>query len=402
MHRVALLLVCSLATLLPMMSHAAIDGAAIRTVPMLATPQRIAQPADAAEMFRGNAARTGEQPGPGPSGTPAVRWRFQADDKIWSSPVVAAGVVYFGSHDGSLYAVDAATGQLRWSFRIGDTFVIASPAIAAGLVYIGAGGTLYALDASTGAERWHVETGSTLISSPAVVANVVYVVNILGLPSPTGVLAFDAETGTLLWQFEPGGTMNPAEVAVGAGSVFLTAFESGSLGGLGVGYVFALDPQTGRQRWQVEIPAGVRSCPVVVGNDVFVFDGTMLHRIGVLTGEDEPVVPADHPWTQIEASPAVVGGVAYFVSGDGYLYAADTTGGAWWKWRFPIGPVPSSPSVVGDSVYVSGYGVVKAIDTASGKQRWSLDLPTVTRTTPAVVEGSVYVGGDDGILYAIS
>jgi outer membrane protein assembly factor BamB len=402
MNRVAILLACSLAMVVPQTMHASTTDASGQALRTLATPQRTAQLTDAAAMFRGNAARTGEQPGPGPSGAPTVRWEFKAGGKIWSSPTIAAGVVYFGSHDGSLYAVDAESGRLRWSLRVGDTYVIASPAVVAGVVYVGAGGTLYALDATTGAERWHVETGSTLISSPAVVANVVYVVNLLGIPSPTGVLAFDAQTGTLLWQYEPDGAVNPAEVAVGAGSVFLTAYESNQLWSLGVGHVFALDPVTGRERWRVETSAGVRSCPVVVGNDVFVYDGMSLHRVGVLTGDDESVVTADAPWTEIDSSPAVVAGVAYFVSGDGYLYAADTTTGGLWTWRIPIGPIPSSPSVVGNSVYVAGYGVVEAIDTATGNQRWSLDLPTVVRTTPAVAGGSVYVGGDDGILYAIS
>ena len=43
-----------------------------------------------AATFHGNAARTGEQPGPNPEGHGSVRWRFQTEGPVRSSPVVAA------------------------------------------------------------------------------------------------------------------------------------------------------------------------------------------------------------------------------------------------------------------------------------------------------------------------
>jgi outer membrane protein assembly factor BamB len=33
------------------------------------------------------------------------KWKFKADDGILPSPAISDGVVYFGSNDGSLYAV---------------------------------------------------------------------------------------------------------------------------------------------------------------------------------------------------------------------------------------------------------------------------------------------------------
>ena len=38
----------------------------------------------------------------------------------WGSPVIAAGRVYIGRHDGGLYAVDFATGELEWMLYLGD------------------------------------------------------------------------------------------------------------------------------------------------------------------------------------------------------------------------------------------------------------------------------------------
>jgi outer membrane protein assembly factor BamB len=55
-----------------------------------------------------------------------------------SSPIVANGIVYLGSFDGNLYALDASTGAYLWSYFIGD-WISSSPAVANGVVYIGGG-----------------------------------------------------------------------------------------------------------------------------------------------------------------------------------------------------------------------------------------------------------------------
>lgn len=50
----------------------------------------------------------------------------------------ANGVVYVGSFDNNVYALDAATGALKWSYTTGN-FIDSSPAVADGVVYIGSG-----------------------------------------------------------------------------------------------------------------------------------------------------------------------------------------------------------------------------------------------------------------------
>jgi outer membrane protein assembly factor BamB len=77
-------------------------------------------------------------------------------DVFLSSPAVAAGVVYFGSGDNHVYALDAQSGELKWKFKTGDV-VHASPAVSGGVVYIGSWDrNLYALDAKTGRDDLEV------------------------------------------------------------------------------------------------------------------------------------------------------------------------------------------------------------------------------------------------------
>jgi outer membrane protein assembly factor BamB len=55
---------------------------------------------------------------------------------VYSAPAVADGVVYVGSLDQKVYALDARTGALLWEYATGD-WVESSPAVANGMVFIG-------------------------------------------------------------------------------------------------------------------------------------------------------------------------------------------------------------------------------------------------------------------------
>ena len=63
---------------------------------------------------------------------------------VESSPAVANGVVYVGSDDGNVYALNAKTGVKLWSYTT-DSNVFSSPAVANGMVYVcSLGGKVYA------------------------------------------------------------------------------------------------------------------------------------------------------------------------------------------------------------------------------------------------------------------
>jgi outer membrane protein assembly factor BamB len=54
-----------------------------------------------------------------------------------SSPAVANGVVYVGSEDDNVYALEASTGALLWNYNTGANIFYASPTVANGVVYSG-------------------------------------------------------------------------------------------------------------------------------------------------------------------------------------------------------------------------------------------------------------------------
>jgi outer membrane protein assembly factor BamB len=69
-------------------------------------------------------------------------------------------MVYIGSWDGYVYALNALTGKEIWRFHTwrfdAEIGIVATPVVANGIVYIGSQGiaSFYAINASTGKEVW--------------------------------------------------------------------------------------------------------------------------------------------------------------------------------------------------------------------------------------------------------
>src|SRR5207248_7043561 len=93
-------------------------------------------------------------------------WTCTTGDAIESSPVVAGGIVYIGSKDHALYALDARTGAEIWSYTTGGA-IYSTPTVVDDVVYIGSrDANLYAFEARTGALLWSYTTGNGTESSP--------------------------------------------------------------------------------------------------------------------------------------------------------------------------------------------------------------------------------------------
>ena len=95
-------------------------------------------------------------------------------DPVAGSAAVAQGMVYIGSMDGFLYALDAATGKLIWKFKTQEQ-PLSPPAFAAGTLFFSSTeGSLYALHARTGQTRLRFRTPDRLHDSPVVANGLVY------------------------------------------------------------------------------------------------------------------------------------------------------------------------------------------------------------------------------------
>lgn len=79
--------------------------------------------------------RPGERSSPATGGG-KLRWRYPTEAFVYSSPAVVNGVVYVGSYDGYVYALNASNGTLLWRYLTGNG-VYSSPVVVNGVVYVG-------------------------------------------------------------------------------------------------------------------------------------------------------------------------------------------------------------------------------------------------------------------------
>jgi eukaryotic-like serine/threonine-protein kinase len=330
-------------------------------------------------MFRGDPAHSGVYDASGAPGLTAVKWTFKTAGRIFSSPAVAGGSVYFGSSDHNLYAVNATDGSLRWKFRT-EGPVNSSPALDGGAVYAGSlDGNFYAVDAETGKLKWKFKTSGerrfsapgihgamprtemmpdpfdVFLSSPAVANGMVYFGS-----GDHNVYALDKKNGDLKWKFTTGNVIH-ASPAIDGGTLYIGSWDR---------YLYALDAQTGSLRWKFE-----------TGDDTEIYN-----QIG------------------IASSAAVASGVVYFGCRDGHFYAVDAkTGVAKWKHDNHKGWVIASPAVQNGIVYfpTSDGTRFKALDAATGRLIFNIENKAISFSSPAIAKDIAYFGSSDGWLHAV-
>jgi outer membrane protein assembly factor BamB len=219
-----------------------------------------------------------------------------------SGAAVVDGIAYFGSAVGSVFAIDAATGEQLWSAPISTANAASSPAVANGVVYIN-GTDLFAFDAKSGAQLWSSSIlGSVNTSSPAVVGGVVYA-------GGRVVAAFNATTGAVLWSVSLGGPLSiPGDSpAVAKGRVYIGASVTSRYGSTS-GTLYALNARTGKTVWSAPVASGITSSPAVANGVVYVGsdDGT-LYAFNAETGAELAAVAG----VAGQSSPTVANGVVY-------------------------------------------------------------------------------------------
>jgi outer membrane protein assembly factor BamB len=303
-----------------------------------------------------------------------------------SSPAVVGDIVYVGSEDNIVYALNASTGAFKWSYTTGG-WVESSPTVAGGLVYLGSDDyKVYALNASTGAFKWSYTTGHYVDSSPAVVGGFVYVGS-----DDDRVYALNATTGHQLWNYTTGGWVWSSP-AVANGVVYVGSEDD---------KVYALNATTGHQLWNYTTRNRVDSSPALAGGVVYVgsYDGKV-YALNASTGAFKWSYTTGN-W--VLSSPAVAGGVVYVGSDDNRTYALNATTGAQ-IWNCTTGlsvSWDSSPAVAGGVVYVGSEDHnVYALNATTGKQVWKYKTGSMVDSSPAVANGIVYVGSDDYKVYA--
>jgi len=180
------------------------------------------------------------------------------------------------------------------------------------------------------------------------------------------------------------------------------------------------------EKWNFKSRMPIASSPAVEGDTLyFVSSAGSLAALDVATGKPRWVLPTEYErkfeaknlhglpsaaqtipdaWDLFTSSPAVMNGKVYFGSGDGGVYAVEARTGVL-QWKFQTGDVVhASPAFANGNIYIGSWdSYLYAIDADSGLERWRFKTgedPAIHnqvgfQSSPAVVEGTVYVGTSD-------
>ncbi|MGW0879286.1 outer membrane protein assembly factor BamB family protein [Streptomyces sp. NPDC002671] len=329
---------------------------------------------------------------------PRVRWRFTTGGPVMSSPTVTDGVVYVGSDDKNVYALDATTGKRKWHYLTGDK-VEGAPTVTEGVLYVGStDGSVYALNAATGERKWHYPTGNRLEAAPTVADGVVYI------GGSNAVTALDAATGDKKWAVVCDSSLELPTVADGV--VYIAGYN----------FVTALDAETGDEKWarrasdwgfarknlwiESDAPEDWRfTSPTVADGVLYIGSSKRVYALDAATGNKKWAYATGG---QVQGAPTVADKVVYVGCSSKAVYAVDAATGNR-KWAYVTGEsVQSSPAVVDGIVYVgSDDHNVYALDTTTGKKKWAYVTGERVQSSPAVADKIVYVGSEDHNVYAL-
>lgn len=306
------------------------------------------------------------------AGSGERRWHYDTSAWATGAPTVADGTLYVGGWGGFVYAVDAADGTEVWTTEIGHYVGGSAPTVVDGTVYVGTNGhgplvssgddseefdacAVVALDADSGEEVWrHADFGpkENIDGTPAVADG-----RVLVGADKSGVTAVDASNGERLWQAEVGRVL--AAPATRDGTVYAAVHGSKR--------VVALDAETGERAWTTPVPGSNKKGSPAVTEDAVYVPGTRL--VGCVDDCDDPppslgFLHALDPdtgevrWTHetkpgTHSSPAVVGDRIYVAAG-GAVECVTTAGERVFRAALPESNVQSSPAVGRGRVFVDG------------------------------------------------
>ena len=162
---------------------------------------------------------------------------------------------------------------------------------------------------------------------------------------------------------------------------------------LNIGNVSGLSLQ-----WNYNTGVYLSSSPAVANG--IVYSGSYGGNVYALNANNGTLLWSYPTGEDVWSSPAVANGVVYFGSFNGNLYALKSDGTLLWSYETNSGI--SSPAVVNDVVYVGGAFYLYALNAKNGTLLWSYPTGDIVWSSPAVANGVVYFGCDDGNVYALN
>lgn len=339
-------------------------------------------------------------------------WTFMGPSTT-STPAVVDGTVYLPGWDGKVYALKLDDGTAVWTTTLPD-LIDSSPSVTAKQVLVSDdNGSVHALDRATGMKQWstsvHPHPEAHLWSSPVFIpdANIV----VVGIASgeeqvaggaPTfrgGVVALDATSGMQKWRFDTAREESGSGPGIAVwGTAAVDTKRKALYIGTGNNYappvgeytdsMLAINYETGALIWAKQFTA----------EDIFTVYAAM--------GPDYDIGGSANLF-QIDGKDIVGIGVK---SGTYYALDADTGAVMWMRMitgGSSLGGIISASAYANGMIFVSsnvglgGPAHTVALNAKDGAVMWMHESPDVIYGGVAHANGVVYVGTNTGSVLAL-
>jgi serine/threonine protein kinase len=273
-----------------------------------------------------------------------LAWRFECEDEIRGTPIIHNGIVFVGSYDHNLYALELDSGEFIWKYAA-DGGIVTRPYPHEGNIIFGSeDNRLHVVSQRSGKVVWTYYTDGPIRSSPC----------------------------------------------VAEGHVFFGSDD---------GFLHAVNTMTGRRAWRTEVGSPIRSMPLVINDQVFfgteIGDFLCLDLSGTIKWRFKAK-------RAITSSCIMHQDTLYFTSVDATLYALDRKSGfVIMRYRLPK-PSISTPCIIENFMYLGTVdNSILAIDFRSAKEVWSFKTEHQVTASPVPFRDSVLCGSVDGKLYCL-
>ncbi len=294
-----------------------------------------------------------------------VVWKKEMNT-LWSTPTVVNDTVYVGTWNGYVYALNT-DGKTIWKQEIGKE-IRNAPLVYKGNVFIGKGALtpkFYCLDADTGEIKWEYETVSPVKTTASVWNDHIYVIFQNDIYADE-LCCFTPE-GELVWKYKTvkvpeGACIPPISVRSTQGVTSSPTVYNGKIYfGSGKKKVHCIDSDTGEPSWTFETKGSVVMEQYRTGEDRIistlgaayenVYFGSWNNTIYALDAET-----GKEKWTfltgdRILSSPVIADGLVCVGCMDGHFYCLDAYKGNLLG-DFKLGKVVGSPAISNGYVFV--------------------------------------------------
>jgi len=269
-----------------------------------------------------------------------------------------------------------------------------------GYVFVGSvGRSLYAFESETGRVRWRLEAGRMFKSSACFYQNRLYIGS-----TDNFLRCVNARTGQVIWATNMGADCDSSPCVYN--DKLYVCGESG--------HARCLNPRTGQVYWETNLGGtgrgtppgsnGVESSPALRDGELYASSyAGELFCVGARRGK---VLWRAKTHDDTDASAVVTEDFVYTAAEDGAskLYCFDRQGRGRLRWSFAANKKGywSTPAYKQGSVYIGGQdGRLYAVDAQTGRGKWAFDAKAPIWSSPVWVDDKVIFGSYDTHLYIL-